>query len=130
MRALKILKIVVLVAVAVTVFGWLTKELWNWLIPSIFGLRRITMLEAIGLILLGKILFGGFHKHGHHASWNERREWKRRMKARWSEMSEEDRAKFRAGMKGRCGWGGRRDWDGREPWSGQRDVPAGTEEVR
>jgi hypothetical protein len=130
MRALKILKILVLVVVAVTVFGWVTKELWNWLIPSIFGLRRITMLEAMGLILLGKILFGGFHKHGHHGSWSERREWKRRMKGRWAEMSDEDRAKFRAGMKGRCGWGGRENWGGREHWSGRKEEATTTEGAR
>jgi hypothetical protein len=108
MRALKFLKMAVMILVAVAVFGWITKELWNWLIPSIFGLRRISIFEAIGLLLLGKILFGGFHKHGHHGSWKERREWKQRMDARWAEMSDEDRAKFRAGMRGPCNWGGRK----------------------
>jgi hypothetical protein len=127
MRALKALKILAIVVVAITVFGFLTKELWNWLMTSIFHLRPITMVEAIGLLLLGKILFGGFHKHGHHGSWNERREWKRRMKARWSEMSDEDRAKFRAGMKGCCDWGGRRDWGSREDWGGHREAPKTTE---
>jgi hypothetical protein len=31
--------------------------LWNYLIPSIFGLRYITFWEAIGLNILGHILF-------------------------------------------------------------------------
>ncbi len=31
--------------------------LWNWIVPSIFGLRYITFWEAIGLNILGHILF-------------------------------------------------------------------------
>lgn len=30
---------------------------WNWIVPSIFGLRYITFWEAIGLNILGHILF-------------------------------------------------------------------------
>ena len=95
----KIVKGLVFVAVGVIVFGFVTKELWNWLVPSIFGLRAITFWQAVGLVLLGKILFGGFHKHGHGGgNWNRKREWKRRMKARWEAMTPEEREKFRAGM--------------------------------
>lgn len=36
--------------------------LWNWLMPDIAGLKKITFLEAAGLLLLSKILFGGFNK--------------------------------------------------------------------
>ena len=32
--------------------------LWNWLMPVIFGLRRITFLQALGLSLLSACLFG------------------------------------------------------------------------
>ena len=65
MRAWKVAKMAAMVVLAVTVFGWVTKELWNWLMPSIFGLRMVTFWQAIGLVLLGKMLFGGFHKHGY-----------------------------------------------------------------
>jgi hypothetical protein len=40
--------------------------LWNWLMPGLFGLREITFLQAFALILLAKILFGGFG--GHHGN--------------------------------------------------------------
>ena len=36
--------------------------LWNWLLPDIFHLRRITFWEALGLLALCRILFGGFGK--------------------------------------------------------------------
>ena len=44
------------------VFGFVTMHLWNWLMPAIFGLKTITFLQALGLLVLGKILFGGFHR--------------------------------------------------------------------
>ena len=31
--------------------------LWNWIIPSIFGLRYITFWEAIGLNMIAHLLF-------------------------------------------------------------------------
>lgn len=30
---------------------------WNWIVPSIFGLRYITFWEAIGLNILAHIIF-------------------------------------------------------------------------
>ena len=32
--------------------------LWNWLMPYIFGLPTVTMLQALGLTVLFKTLFG------------------------------------------------------------------------
>jgi len=40
-----------------------TKWLWNLLMPSIFGLRRITVLEALGLNMLCSILFKSSSKN-------------------------------------------------------------------
>jgi hypothetical protein len=101
----KIVKMIVLVILAVTVFGFFTRELWNWLMPSIFGLRAITFWQAIGLCLLGKILFGGFHKH---AGGGGGRGWKRHWEQRWAAMSDEEKERFRAGMRNRCDWRGSR----------------------
>jgi hypothetical protein len=103
MRVFKVLKIVVFVVVACVVLGLVVEHLWNWLMPAIFGLHVITYWQAVGLLLLSKILLGGFHKHG-----GGRRHWRGRMQERWAEMSPEEREKFSSGMKGRfCGFGGR-----------------------
>jgi hypothetical protein len=99
-RLFKVLKILVLITVAVLVFGFVTMHLWNWLIPSIFGLRAITFAQALGLLVLGKILFGGFHKHGHGCG---PRGWRRHMEERWAKMTPEERERFRTGMRGRRG---------------------------
>ena len=97
-RALKGLKIVVLVMVALFVFGFVTMHLWNWLMPALFGLRVITFAQALGLLVLSKLLLGGFHRHagGRHG-------WKRHMEERFAQMSPEERERFRAGMRGRRG---------------------------
>jgi hypothetical protein len=47
------------------VFGFLVKWLWNWLAPDIFGLGTITYWQAVGMLILAKILFSGFGRHGH-----------------------------------------------------------------
>jgi hypothetical protein len=94
MRAVKILKIVLIVLLIAAVLSFIVMSLWNWLMPAIFGLRTITFWQALGLLLLSKILLGGFHRHGHSG----RRGWRRRMEARWAKMTPEERERFRAGM--------------------------------
>jgi len=95
LRGLKIVFFVVLVALALS---FVVMSLWNWLMPTLFGLRMITFWQAMGLLVLSKILLGGFRGRpggGMH--------WRRRMMERWEQMTPEEREKFRQGMRGRCG---------------------------
>jgi hypothetical protein len=46
-------------AFVIFVGGEIVKLLWNWLVPSIFGLRPLTFWEAAGMLALCRILFGG-----------------------------------------------------------------------
>ena len=107
MRAVKVVKIVALVIVIAVVAGFVVMHLWNWLMPAVFGLKAITFAQAIGLLVLSKILLGGFHKHGRRGGpcGGGRGGWKRHMEDRWGQMSEEEREKFRTGMRGRGRWG-------------------------
>lgn len=50
---------IILVALICFLSGWVTMLLWNWLIPAIFGLGTITFWQALGLIVLVKLVFGG-----------------------------------------------------------------------
>lgn len=97
-RFLRGIKIVVLVIAACLAFGFIIMHLWNWLMPAIFGLKAITFVQALGLLVLSKLLLGGFHRHsgGRHG-------WKRHMEERFAQMSPEERERFRAGMRGRRG---------------------------
>jgi len=55
-------------------FGLVVKVLWNWLMPPLFGLGTIGFWQAFGLVLLAKLLFGGFqHVHRSHGDRWERR---------------------------------------------------------
>jgi hypothetical protein len=93
---LKGIRIALFVVIAAIAFGFIVKFLWNTLVPPIFGWHTITFWQGLGLLLLSKILFGGFHRHG-----GGRNRWKQRMKDRWEQMTPEEREKFRSGM--RCG---------------------------
>jgi hypothetical protein len=46
-------------------FGYVVVWLWNWLMPELFGLKLITFWQAVGLVILARIIFGGF-KHTAH----------------------------------------------------------------
>ena len=37
----------------------MVRLLWNWLLPSLFGWRLITFWQALGILVLCRILFGG-----------------------------------------------------------------------
>jgi len=77
--------------------GGVVRLLWNWLLPPLFGFKMITFWQAIGLLALGRILFGGFGLHGGN------RRYRRRMAERWEQMTPEERERFREGMRSRCG---------------------------
>ena len=63
--------------------GVVVQLLWNWLVPSLFGLRQLTLWEALGLLTLSRILFGGFGRGGSHGGpRHRRREWWKKEAAR------------------------------------------------
>ncbi|UCH94301.1 MAG: ABC transporter permease [Candidatus Aminicenantes bacterium] len=54
---------VVLAGLFALVFGFLVKILWNALMPAIFDLTKITYWQAVGMVILVKLLFGYFGRH-------------------------------------------------------------------
>jgi len=68
--------------------GEVVRLLWNWLMPPLFGWREITFWQALGLLALCRILFGG---HGYH---------------RRNSRTPEERERFRQAMRRRWGIGG------------------------
>jgi fatty acid desaturase len=95
----RVLELAILMAIIIAGFGQAVLHLWNWLVPSIFGLQRISFWQAVGLLGLCWILFGqGFlGRPGYSTT------WRRRIQERWSQMTPEERQKVRAGLQGRCG---------------------------
>src|SRR5881296_3987095 len=80
--------------------GEVVKLLWNWLLPQLFGWRPITFWQALGILLLCRILFGGFRLHG-----SGRSNFRRRMQERCEHMTPEERERFRQRMRERFGCG-------------------------
>ena len=54
--------VILLIAAVSGLVGLIVRPLWNALCPDLFGLPRISFLQAIGLAFLAQALFG------HHSS--------------------------------------------------------------
>jgi len=92
--------------VFIAIGGEIVRLLWNWLLPGLFGWRQITFWQAVGLLALCRILFGGLGMRGSGRTGMGRRMRERtqaRMFERWEHMTPEERERFRQGMRGRCG---------------------------
>lgn len=87
-------KFVLLALAGIALAGLAVMLLWNWLTPALFGWKHIHYLQAVGLLVLSRILFRGQP--------NIRAHWRRHMEERWQTMTPEEREKFRAGLWSRC----------------------------
>lgn len=96
----------------VVIGGEVVRRLWNWLAPPLFGGTPITFWQALGLLTLCRILFGGFGGGGgYHGPIEHRRKRDRsvdrmadRVAERWEEMNEQERARFRERVREECGF--------------------------
>src|SRR6267378_6912439 len=85
--------------------GEIVLHLWNWLLPPLFGWRQITFWQALGLLALCRILFGGWGGHGSPRSNIRRRiddRVRQRMDERWEKMTPEELEKSRQSWRSRC----------------------------
>ena len=100
-RVHRVAKLVALLPVFLMVFAglvWAVYGLWNWLMPSIFGLHEISYWQALGLMALSWILFGGLRGHG-----SGRGSWRYDMRRRWGRMTPEEREAFVKALNNRWG---------------------------
>jgi len=88
------------IAAMVFLFGSVVMLLWNALLPGILGVGTITFWQALGILILSKILFGGFSSgHGHHRSDHRSMH---NMPGKWMHMSPEEREKMKSEWRSRC----------------------------
>jgi len=84
-------------------FGLATMFLWNALIPALFAGPVVSFWQAIGLIVLARMLVGfgrgggRWGGRGKHAGWSKRKEYWNRMQS----MSPEEREAYKTSRKGR-----------------------------
>jgi hypothetical protein len=87
-----VIAVLALLALAVMV-------LWNSLVPQLFRGPPLQYWQAVGLLLLSRILFGGLRgRRGWHGHWRQRM-WCER----WESMTPEERAQLREHFERRCG---------------------------
>jgi hypothetical protein len=60
-------------------FGYFVELLWNALMPSIFKITKITYWEAVGIVLLARLIFGSIgHDHGNSHSFHDRYQYQQK----------------------------------------------------
>lgn len=112
--------------------GLVVMLLWNALLPAILGVSTINFGQALGLLVLSRILFGGFGRGGwgrggpgwrgraNSGRANPRRaEWKEKMTERWQNMTPEQREQMKQQWRNGCG-----DGRGRSRWGRGSQQPA------
>ena len=93
-----VLRFALLGALAVGLAGAGVMVLWNLLLPGLFGWPVVGFWQALGLLVLSRVLFGGWR-----GGRGGRAHWRSRMAERWARMSEQERAEWRSGRG--CGRG-------------------------
>jgi Ca2+/H+ antiporter, TMEM165/GDT1 family len=96
-RFLRAVKVVAIAALAVAAFGYAVMQLWNWAVPAVTGLHSVTFAQALALLVLARILFGGFRARG--GGWH----WRHRLRERWEQMTPEQREQFQGFVGSRFG---------------------------
>jgi hypothetical protein len=94
----KVAGFIIIAFVGVLVVSTIVRLLWNALMPDLFHLPLISFWQALGLLLLAKILFGGFRGP------SSRGPWKEKMRQRWMNMTPEERDRFKQDWGKRCRW--------------------------
>ncbi len=100
----KVLFFLLAAAAFVLIVGGVVMWLWNAILPDLTGVRAIKLWEAVGLLVLSRILFGGLNMGRYRRFGKKRAAWRQK----WMNMSDEERAEFKARWRERCGRKGRR----------------------
>jgi hypothetical protein len=90
--------VLLVVLLFIVLGGTIVRLLWNWLLPPLFAFPEITFWQALGLLALSRILFGGLGLHGGSGSHYRRR---------WEALTPEERERIRERMRERWGFGPR-----------------------
>ncbi len=92
---LRAIKFALFAAAAVGVLGYVVMSLWNWLLPPLVGWHSLGFGQALALLVLCRILFGGLRGGGHG-------HWRARLHERWAQMTPEEQERARAGLGRHC----------------------------
>jgi Protein of unknown function (DUF3106) len=92
---MKCIAFLVLAPAFVAAVSLVVMLLWNALVPSLFSGPVLGFWQAVGLLVLCRILFGGFRGRGGPPGWKHHRAWH----DRWQRMTPEERERFRESFR-------------------------------
>lgn len=96
--AKKIIGITVCVLAVAALLSYVVMLLWNGVLVDVTGVKIISFWQSAGLLLLSKILFGGFSK-----GWNKGGgKWNSAMKEKWQHITPEEKEKFKQEWRNKC----------------------------
>ncbi len=99
----KVAGIIVLVLAVTAILSGVIMSLWNSILVAVLGVKIITFWQALGILVLSKILFGGFSKgFGRH-----RHQMGQEMRDKWEKMDSGEREQFKQQWRNKCSMWGR-----------------------
>lgn len=115
MAKCRYLKFPVFFALALALFGGTVMLLWNWLMPTIFGLTTLSFWQALGLFILARLLFSSMGFGGRRGSCNRRHFGRHtnEMREKWMTLSFSERREWfkKRGFHRGCGFPSRPGFD-------------------
>jgi hypothetical protein len=111
-----ILFAIILAPLAIFLFGSLVMLLWNNVASPVLHLSTVTFWQALGILVLSKILFSSFSGRGGGPG---RYQWRKRIMRNWKDMTPEEKEKFKEQWRDHCGRWGYKPWDSEGPSSTQ-----------
>jgi hypothetical protein len=90
---------------AIFIFGSVVMLLWNNVLTPVLKVGEVTFWQALGILVLSKILFAGFMGGG------GRRYYRRRMWRDWEKLTPEEKERYREEWRNRCGPWSERQWN-------------------
>jgi hypothetical protein len=91
----------VVIMVAVAALGAaVVMLLWNAVVPATFNGPTLGYTQALGLLILSRLLFGGWGRHGGGL---KQVHWRRRMEHHFASLPPEEREKMKREWESACG---------------------------
>jgi len=102
-----VLLFIIIAPLAILFFGGIVMWLWNNALVPVLHISTVTFWQALGILVLSKILFGSFSggRSNRHSNWKER------MSKKWNNMTPEEKEKFKAKWNDRWWKPGFKPWD-------------------
>lgn len=83
-------KVILMILAGIAAFSAVIMLLWNGLLPGLFAFPHINFWQALGLLVLTRLLFGRFGFRG----WSEGHAHRNHIREKWEKMTPEERRDF------------------------------------